>query len=190
MKKRENSLEKKVLIMLLIVILAIIALSGTYAKYTTSTTGTGKAAIADWDIKFSDGTNNITTTSFDIDLANTMTSKDSTNAFIQPGSKGSFTITVTNDSDVPATVSASVTDSSSTIFNQKQFTLTTGGTDAATVAAGESKEITVSWEWTYNKSTDADTDDTTIGTSDKADGTTKNTICTIQLTATQVDPNA
>lgn len=88
--------------------LALIALSETYSKYTTAQKGTGTAVIARWEINFKNGATDLSD-NFYIDLASTMTSKDKANNFIQPGSKGSFKITVANKSQVPATVDAADT---------------------------------------------------------------------------------
>lgn len=188
MKKKRNNSVKALILMLVLTMLALIALSGTYARYVTISNGTGTAVVAKWDISFKNGETDYSET-FEIDLAETMTSDDSSNDFIQPGSAGSFTITVTNNSDVPATVVATVSDLSSSIFSKGQFTLEATGTtpDAGTtIAAGATQDVTVEWNWEYN-GTDADAEDTQIG--ETSNGATK-TICEITLSATQVNPNA
>ena len=111
--KKKNNLTSAVVLMLIITLLALIALASTYAKYTTSASGTGTAIIGKWDIDFKNGESELSD-QFKIDLADTMTSADSTNEFIQPGSTGEFTITIKNNGQVPATITAQVTDSSST----------------------------------------------------------------------------
>lgn len=188
MKKKSNSLTKLVIFMLVITMLALIALSATYAKYTSSSKATGTAVIAKWDVAFASGTS--TGTSITVDLADTLTSKDSANDFIQPGSKGQIKVTVTNNSDVDATIAANLTDSTADTFKQSQFTVSAvkiGDGTTNVVAAGATADVTIEWEWTYDKDTAADTDDTSIG---EAATTTAKTICTLDLTATQVDPNA
>lgn len=187
MIKKSTNLSKIVVLLLILTMLALIALSGTYAKYTTSMSGTGTATIAKWDIDFKNGENALSE-NFTIDLAKTMTSADNANAFIQPGSAGSFTITVTNNSDVAATISAEVTDQSATIFKNGQFTLTTVGNSAEEIAAKSSKEVTINWKWNYEADSEVETvdkADTKIGEeSTKA----AQTVCAIKLTATQVQP--
>ena len=189
MKKKSNNSFKALILMLVLTMFALIALSGTYAKYTSEVSGTGTAIVAKWDIDFKNGDTDLAATeNFEIDLAKTMTSADSANTFIQPGSKGSFTITVTNNSQVPATVVASVSDESADIFSKGQFTLTIdGATTGEEIQPNATKDLKIDWEWAYS-ATDADTDDTTIGQA--SDGTTAQTICGITLSATQVDPNA
>lgn len=187
MTKKNTNLSKTVGLLLVLTLLALIAISGTYAKYTTSVSGNATAVIAKWDIKFTNDTKTIAN-NFDIDLAKTMTSSDKTNTFIQPGSQGSFKVKVTNDSDVPAMVVATVSDNSNTIFQNGQFTLTVEGNTAAEgveIAPNGSKEVTITWKWNYEATADKDTvdaADTKIGTgSDK----TAQTICGITLSATQ-----
>lgn len=187
MTKKNTNLSKTVGLLLVLTLLALIAISGTYAKYTTSVSGNATAVIAKWDIKFTNDTKTIAN-NFDIDLAKTMTSSDKTNTFIQPGSQGSFKVKVTNDSDVPAMVVATVSDNSNTIFQNGQFTLTVEGNTAAEgveIAPNGSKEVTITWKWNYEATADkdtVDTADTVIGTgSDK----TAQTICGITLSATQ-----
>ena len=187
MTKKNTNLSTTVGLLLVLTLLALIAISGTYAKYTTSVSGNATAVIAKWDIKFTNDTKTIAN-NFDIDLAKTMTSSDKTNTFIQPGSQGSFKVKVTNDSDVPAMVVATVSDNSNTIFQNGQFTLTVEGNTAAEgveIAPNGSKEVTITWKWNYEATADKDTvdaADTKIGTgSDK----TAQTICGITLSATQ-----
>lgn len=189
MKRKNSNFTKVVMVMLVLTMLALVALSGTYAKYVTSDTATGTAVIAKWDVAFSDGSDS-TNTTLTIDLADTLTNGNDSDTFIQPGSKGTITVTVTNNSDVDATISAELTDSSSSTFTKSQFTVgsvTIGDGTDDTVAAGDTKDVTIEWEWTYDVSTDADTEDTSLGEDATGDTTT---ICTLKLTATQVDPNA
>lgn len=189
MTKKNTNLSKTVGLLLVLTLLALIAISGTYAKYTTSVSGNATAVIAKWDIKFTNDTKTIAN-NFNIDLAKTMTSSDKANTFIQPGSQGSFKVKVTNDSDVPAMVVATVSDNSNTIFQNGQFTLTVEGNTAAEgveVGPKASKEVTITWKWNYESADNKDTvdvADTKIGTgSDK----TAQTICGITLSATQKD---
>lgn len=190
--KENRNLSTIVVLLLILTLLALIALSETYSKYTTAQNGTGTAVIAKWDINFKNGTTDLSD-NFNIDLASTMTSNDKANNFIQPGSKGSFKITVANNSDVSATVVAHVSDSSNTIFKNGQFVLTTTddtGDAGVVIAPNASKEVTVNWEWKYEVADDTktvDAADTTIGQSSTG---TANTICGITLSAVQVDPNA
>ncbi len=190
MTKKKSNLSRTLAILLILLMIAFIALAYTYAKYTSSMPGTGIATIAKWDIKFNRDDTTPLTKDFQIDLASTMTTADKDNSFIQPGSAGSFKITVDNKSDVAATVVATVADNSSSIFQNGQFTLTTSGdtgSQGATIAAGAKQEVTVNWKWDYevaDNTATVDAADTTIG---EASTQSSETICSITLSATQVD---
>ena len=191
--KKNNNLTKVLVIMLILTMLALIAIAGTYAKYTTEITGTGTAVVGSWNInvtKDSDPLEN----NFKINLADTITSADNANDFIQPGSAGSFVIKVENKGDVPAVVKAVLTNQSTSLFKQGQFTISAAGdatgSDGVVIEPDTSKDVTITWAWDYEmaeNTTTSDADDTTIG---KAATGTEETICNIKLTATQVDPNA
>ena len=190
MKKKNSNLTKVVILMLIVTMLALIAISGTYAKYTTTVNGTGTAIIGKWDINLEDATAQPLQENFNIDLADTITGGSEDN-FIQPGSSGSFTITVNNDGDVPAKVTASLGNEYTSIFKQGQFSISItapeGAGDGVTIEPASSQDVTITWAWEYNKDSTgtADEDDTTIGsTSDRS----AETICEITLTATQINP--
>ncbi len=184
---KEFKYKKTFIVILLITIVAAIALSATYAKYVSKITATSNGVIAKWDIDF-EGNGTAQTTDFTVDLAKTMTP---TADFIQPGSSGSFNVVVTNNGDVPSKISANLADQSSTLFKKGQFTISLAG-DASgadvVIAPSASKTLTVNWNWDYEMTDNAsDADDTSIGT---ASTQTAETLCTVTLTATQVDPNA
>ena len=76
---KENKLAKFMALVLLITLLAVILVSGTYAKYTTSASGTDTATVAKWSIKF--GSEDIAksqTKTLSIDLFSTITNTDGT----------------------------------------------------------------------------------------------------------------
>ncbi len=189
MTKNKNTKNSKTVgVLLLLILVLAVAFISTYSKYTTLRTGTGTAAIAKWNIDFANGQTKLEN-NFTVDLAKTIITSDKANNFIQPGSEGEFTITVTNNSQVPAKISAAVSDNSATIFKNNQFTLSVAGNDEETIEAGNSKDVTITWKWDYeaqeNKDT-VDAADTTLG--ENSDGLTAKTICGITLTATQVTP--
>lgn len=187
MKKKSSTLVKTIILMLIVTMLALIAISGTYAKYTTTTSGTGTAIIGKWDVNLANAEAAPLEQDFTIDLAETMTNSEAT--FIQPGSTGSFTITVNNAGDVPAKVSASLSDTYTEMFTKGQFTMNitapAGVADGVTIEPSASEDVTITWTWAYDGS--ADEEDTTIGSSSSQ---TAETICGITLTATQVNPGA
>lgn len=192
MKKRNTA--NLTLVVLLLVILSLIGVSGTYAKYTTTVNGTGTAIVAKWNFQAKDG-NNVISEGFVVDLAEHATTGVVTvgdTKKIQPGSKGEITITIDNTgSEVAATLDVKAESNAGDTFTKSQFefkdvTLTdANGTTITEVPAGGTATAKVPFEWKYNVSANADTEDTTIGK-----GATEEaiTLVTIKVTGTQVAP--
>lgn len=190
MKKR--NLTTLTVVALLLVLLTLIAVSGTYAKYTTSVTGTAQAIVAKWAFKAEYGTNQAISDNFTINLVEASTeTKGIVDGKIQPGSSGTLTITIDNsESDVAAKLnvtSSAITDG----LNGTQFTVedvTIEGTTDNVIEAGQTATAKVDWVWNYEvEEGTTDADDTLDGTN-----ATEDAIDLIQLTitGTQVDPNA
>ncbi len=85
---------------------------GTFAKYTSSSTGTGTATVAKWDIRVGgeSGTNIAGSATFTFDLFETLKESNLTDdeddvtgdAVIAPGTGGEFSIAIYNQSEVTA----------------------------------------------------------------------------------------
>ena len=198
---------KKKLSILAVLVLAVTvtaySVSGTYAKYTSTFTGsTSTARVAKW--AFTVNSANITkTNTFTFDLFKTV--KDSDGAaetdvkvgedenIIAPGTSGSFKIalanasevnakysiayTVTNDANIPVEFSVNGTD-----WTKDLTTLNV--TDAAINMTSGEAEVNVQWRWTY-EATDRDAADTKLGVNAvEADQTIT---VKADVTATQVD---
>ena len=115
-----NKLVKLMAFVLLVTVLAIILVSGTYAKYTTSATGTDTAKVALWSIKINDeDIAKAETKELTVDLFSTITNTDGTDeknvsaidgSLIAPGTMGSFNlVSIENASEVNATYSVTYT---------------------------------------------------------------------------------
>ena len=182
---KENKLAKFMALVLLITLLAIILVSGTYAKYTTSASGTDTATVAKWSIKF--GSEDIAksqTKTLSIDLFSTITNTDGTTesnvsqtdgSLIAPGTMGNFTLaelknesevnaeytvtyTLTNESGVPLefTTTKDVEDS----WNSDLSRINVAKTD---LNMGATVNTTpVYWRWAFDGNDDVK--DTTLGT--------------------------
>ena len=109
--RKENKLTKVAIFALLIAIVAIVLVSGTYARYTTSLTGTDSVQIAKWAWNISGADIDANTTSYTLDLFSTI--KDTAtygttneanviDGKIAPGTTGAFDIQITNKSEVNA----------------------------------------------------------------------------------------
>ncbi len=182
-------------VLLVAVVLSTCAISGTFAKYTSSVTAEDKATVAKWSITV-DG-KDIQTQKDDVtfDLFNTI--KDTAGADeadvaegkIAPGTSGSFDIKVKNASEVTAKYNISF---EATLNNVPLQFSTTGAdnswvTDISTltfsddsVAVGDAEAThTVYWKWDFEAN--RDTEDTTLGS------TTPEVTVKATITAEQVD---
>ena len=184
---KNNKTVKFMALVLFVTILAIILVSGTYAKYTTSATGSDIATVAKWSIKLGDeDIAKSTEKTFSIDLFSTITNTDSSEeknvkktdgSLIAPGTMGSFTLlslknesevntkynvtyTLANESGVPLEFTTNKDDESSwkSDFTAINVSNESLATDATATTA------TVYWRWAFTKDTARDTSDTTLGT--------------------------
>lgn len=197
----KNKTMKMILITLLIAMIALVLVSGTYAKYTSSASGSSTARVAKWS--FIVGGNDIVAeNTFTFDLFKTIKDTDgkdetdviSANAdrVIAPGTSGSFdlvlenksetsakysvTYTVTNTESIPVQFSVNGTDWKDNI---EELNISASDTETKLEANNEPKTITIQWKWAY------DGDDTTDVNLGKV-GTAK-LIVQANVTATQLD---
>lgn len=184
---KNNKTVKFMALVLFVTILAIILVSGTYAKYTTSATGSDTATVAKRSIKL--GNEDIaksTEKTFTIDLFSTITNTDGSEeknvkktdgTLIAPGTMGSFTLaslknesevnakysvtyTLSNESGVPLEFTTNKDDESSW---KSDFTAVNVSNEALATDA-TATTATVYWRWAFTKDTARDTSDTTLGT--------------------------
>lgn len=184
---KNNKTVKFMALVWFVTILAIILVSGTYAKYTTSATGSDTATVAKWSIKL--GNEDIaksTEKTFTIDLFSTITNTDGSEeknvkktdgSLIAPGTMGSFTLlslknesevnakynvtyTLANESGVPLEFTTNKDDESSW---KSDFTAVNVSNEALATDA-TATTATVYWRWAFTKDTARDTSDTTLGT--------------------------
>ena len=184
---KNNRIVKFMVLVLFVTILAIILVSGTYAKYTTSATGSDTATVAKWSIKLGDeDIAKSTEKTFAIDLFSTITNTDGSEetnvkktdkSLIAPGTMGSITLlSLKNESEVNAKYSVTYT-----LLNESGVPLefTTNKDDESSwksdiTAVNVSNEAlamdatattaTVYWRWAFTKDKARDTSDTTLGT--------------------------
>ena len=196
---------RSIKIAVLVLALALITscfVGTTFAKYTSTATGTASVEIAKWAVKVG-GTNLATYTNdvpfnlFDTinDTKDSNDEEDVRDDMIAPGTKGAFSFTVENDSDVVATISVAI---SKTSGPDVPIAWTLGGVActnlddlntkiaAALADAGEidadAVTLEIGWSWAYEIAENAsDVSDTAIGVT----GGTLAYLATI--TATQVD---
>ena len=201
-----NKTKKSSMMVRLVAVLAVTMMftmcfvGGTFAKYTSSATGTDSATVAKWSFKVGE-TDIATTDTFTFDLFKTIKDSDGIKnetemnpvdgSIIAPGTQGSFDLVLTNASQVTAQYAIDYTVTNNNDIPVK-FSVDGGTTwtnDLADVAASDSTKlaansgtttIKVQWKWDFNGSDDSF--DTALGIGGNAVLTVK-----AEVTATQVD---
>jgi len=199
--KKENQLVKFTTLVLLITIVAISLVSGTYAKYTSTVSGSDTAIVAKWDVS----AENVSSTTVDIfaeskiydtngvvdgdvtaltatDDADVKNAEEGNNGIIAPGTWGKFSYVLSNNSDVNATYAVDYTVANAGVPLKWSIDGKTWADDLADVEATNinmadaDKTVDIYWMWAF------DGDDTALGTA----GTAAPSI-TIEVTFEQVD---
>ena len=198
-RKRSSMMVRLVAVLAVVMMFTMCFVGGTFAKYTSSGTGTDTATVAKWSFKVGE-TDIATTDTFTFDLFKTIKDsdgiKDETEmnpvdgSIIAPGTQGSFDLVLTNASQVTAQYAIDDTVTNNNDIPVK-FSVDGGSNwtnDLADVAASDSTKlaansgtttITVQWKWDFNGN---DTTDTALGSAATATLTVA-----AKVTATQVD---
>ena len=210
MNRKNNNSLKAFALLLLIVMLALILIASTYAKYTTKLTGSSDTTIAKWAWTINNNDVSEDDTEFTFDLFKTIkdtdggTEADVTTQKIAPGTKGSFSIEVTNASDVNAEYSLTLTETKATAVSSANIEYSIVGTDEATdwtndigtfnftntrLAIGASNEVVLYWRWAFYDDANQDKADTLVGfaAAGKTDDADKSITIKADLNFTQVD---
>ena len=199
-RKRSSMMVRLVAVLAVTMMFTMCFVGGTFAKYTSSGTGTDSATVAKWSFKVGE-TDIATTNTFAFDLFKTIKDsdgiKDETEmnpvdgSIIAPGTQGSFDLVLTNASQVTAQYAIDYTVTNNNDIPVK-FSVDGGSNwtnDLADVAASDSTKlaansgtttIKVQWKWDFNGSDDSF--DTALGIGGNAVLTVK-----AEVTATQVD---
>lgn len=198
-RKRSSMMVRLVAVLAVTMMFTMCFVGGTFAKYTSSGTGTDTATVAKWSFKVGE-TDIATTDTFTFDLFKTIKDSDVNNnetemnpvdgSIIAPGTQGSFNLVLTNASQVTAQYAIDYT-VTNTGNIPVQFSVD-GGTnwtnDLADVAASDATKlaansgtttITVQWKWVFDGN---DANDTALGSA-----ATANLTVAAAVTATQVD---
>lgn len=199
-RKRSSMMVRLVAVLAVTMMFTMCFVGGTFAKYTSSATGTDSATVAKWSFKVGE-TDIATTDTFTFDLFKTIKDSNGTDdetdmspvdgSIIAPGTQGSFDLVLTNASQVTAQYAIDYTVTNNNDIPVK-FSVDGGTTwtnDLADVAASDSTKlaansgtttIKVQWKWDFNGSDDSF--DTALGIGGNAVLTVK-----AEVTATQVD---
>lgn len=208
--KRSNNLSTFAALALMLVMVCVVTISGTYAKYTSSSSASDTARVAKWS--FTVGGKDITKSeAITVDLFSTVNDtkggaketdvKEGTDeVIIAPGTTGSFNLVLANASEVTAAYTIALAETSNTKSIPVEYSLDNStwktatdfavDTTANTIAAGGNKTVTVYWKWSFVgndstnfKTTQTDTTDTALGTAETAPSITVQAT----ITAEQVD---
>lgn len=198
--KNENKLGKFVAFVLLITLIALILVANTYAKYTSKTDLTATATVAKWSIKVNNKDINESTTFNLFDTLYDTTNDggketDVSTGKIAPGTQGSFSMVISNESEVTAeyTISYKVEGASVPLEfstdNGLTWTKTLNTTEAKTLAKKSGTDtVTVKWRWAFTGTESTNFKDTQTDKSDTTLGEAASTVTvTATLTASQVN---
>ena len=200
-QRRSSMMVRLVAVLAVVMMFTMCFVGGTFAKYTSSGTGTDTATVAKWDIRVN-GSEIATSDTFTFDLFQTITDSDLISAetdiapadgsIIAPGTSGKFSIAIQNLSQVNATYAIDYT---VTNTDNIPVEFSTNGTDWKTnindldvtnvaIGLGTDTTVTVQWRWRFEADnvTEGDNADTTLG----KDGTATLEV-SAKVTATQVD---
>ncbi len=153
---------KKMSILAVLVMLVVVtaySVSGTYARYTSTFTGSASTAtVAKWAIELNDSTEQ----TFNFDLFKTI--KDSNGSeetdvaagLIAPGTKGEFTIKLANKSEVNAEYTIDFAQTGTTLPLEFKVNGVAGLTNITATPINMNGEATilVEWEWPFNATGD------------------------------------
>lgn len=196
--RSDNAIVKFTMLVLILTMLSLCLVSNTYAKYTSTFAGTDTAIVAKWDVS----AGNASTT---IDLFNsskiydtngvtdytqggtddTDVTNGTADGIIAPGTWGSFSYSVSNNSDVNATYTVDYIVTAANVPLEWSVDGSTWSTNLSNVSTtalnmGATANVTVYWRWAFNGD---DAADTTLGTAT----TLARPEVTITTTFTQVD---
>jgi hypothetical protein len=183
---KKNKMMRFASVLLVAVLLSTCAISGTFAKYTSTASGTATAKVAKWDVKVGEVSLNATTKDFTFNLFETIVdtydagaqSRDDANKTVEdghiaPGTKGTYTITLTNASEVNVEYTATITPPA-------EFAgVITFNISPANGSLADTQDIVVTWEWPYDGD---DSKDLALGVSGLENYEIK-----VSITVTQVD---
>ena len=174
--RKENTLTKIAIFALIVAIIATILVSGTYARYTTRLTGTDSVKIAKWAWNISGDDITKTTTTYQLHLFQTINDSNGsaeTNVAantIAPGTKGQFTIVITNNSEVDATYDVTFSEDNPLNANIEYSTdgsswgnVSSLDLTATAIGQGDVVNVPIQWRWLYNEGADQNAADTEVG---------------------------
>ncbi len=190
---QENKLVKFTSLVMFVALTAVVLVSGTYAKYSSSASGTDIATVAKWDIKAGKVGNEVSitgsnaTVAFDLfDTILDTNGKTETNVSadrIAPGTQGAFELSIKNNSEVDAEYTVKFETSGAAVplefrVNNGNWASSLSNISANELAKNASTTAKVEWRWAFGGN---DATDTALGTA------ATNVQVNATLVVTQVD---
>lgn len=198
--------------LLVVAMMTTCAISGTFAKYISTTSGNDTATVAKWSFEVNDTEIAVTGTAQTVDFklfetindtGNTADEADVKDEKIAPGTSGSFALKLENTSEVNAKYTITLDESNSSDI-PLQYSLdgatwkdsiaeltTTGLTEQAIDMETGSATHTVYWRWVYEGATDdahnSQTDITDVALGVAAQTTAPTVTISASVSAWQVD---
>jgi hypothetical protein len=180
-------------LVLVLTLVSFTLVSGTYAKYTTSISGTDSARVAKFDVLANssfDGTDVVSFRLFEtiLDEEDDLAETDVETGLIAPGTYGMIELLLENDSEVTVNYAVDYTVDEDgvpiefSIDDKVTWTTDVADVSATAIAKGVDETITVYWRWAYSVDVTGDTADTLLGVA----GTAEPSV-TVEVTFTQVD---
>lgn len=162
---KKNWTMRAAVLLLVLTLMTSCFVGGTFAKYTSTVTGSDTATVAKWSFKQNAaelvGQNAVTFNLFDT-ITNDDANGNSVAANkIAPGTSGSFALAITNDSEVKATyaITYTVTNNSVpiefSVDGGANWSNSLANVSATTLEIGDDINITVQWRWKFNGGVDA-----------------------------------
>ena len=196
-QRRSSMMVRLVAVLAVTMMFTMCFVGGTFAKYTSSATGTNSTTVAKWNIKVNE-TNITTSDTFNFDLFNTVKDTNgnpetdmypNNGDIIAPGTRGSFDIVIKNDSEVNATYAIDYTVTNTDDIPVKFSVDGINWFDdinyldvrGVAINMGATATVKVRWMWEFER-TDGDATDTSLGSAATATLTVK-----ANVTATQID---
>lgn len=189
-----------------VAILSLTLVSGTWAKYTSTVTGSSSAKVAKWAFSY-DGTENAATQFENVDFELFKTINDTKDGSVEtdvlegriaPGTMGKFSFVLTNLGEVTANATVEFTltnegniplkfyksDGTELKADDKgKYTITADNLDYLGKTGGtNSRTLEVTWKWVFEDNTTAtDNNDTALGLAGTATVTVNATIAFVQV---------
>ena len=167
---KNNKLFIAGLITVFVALVSLTLVSNTWAKYTSSVTGTDTARFAKWSWSYAkDASNNVLIDLFndtkvcELDVHNEPWIEPDLHvaqgqALVAPGTGGMFKLQVTNNSEVTGKVSFNFKVTGADVpfefkIDEGEWSDTLSNLSSENVAMGATKTVTIYWRWLYERGT-------------------------------------